>query len=108
VTPCRPYDLYCELAEEGAAMGLLALMTGMSEEYYCASWLIDLEFTLWEIQAGTRFGFRVVTERQATLLRLLSEECDGWWRYDAEEGPVFIRRADWLKLVEARKDAGSK
>ena len=58
VTPRSPYDLYCELAEEGAAAGLLALMTGLSEEYWCASWLIDLEYRLWQVVAGTKFEGR--------------------------------------------------
>jgi hypothetical protein len=69
-------DERCETAAESAALGFLGLMSGISEECWCAGWLIDLEFRLWNVQADSRHGQRIVTERQAQLLRLLSEECE--------------------------------
>jgi hypothetical protein len=71
-------DERCETAAEGAALGLLGLMSGISEEYWCAGWLNGLEFDLWNAQANGRYGQGAITERQAKLLRLLSEECEGW------------------------------
>jgi len=91
---CSPDVLFCDLAEEGAAVGLLALMTGISEELWCASWMSDLEFALWLAEPGRRYGQGAITERQSILLRLLSEECDGWWRWD--DGPKFIKREAWI------------
>lgn len=107
--PNGPREVFCEDTEEAAAIGLLALMTGISEEFWCASWLIDLEYSLWDATTDTKFGRRTITKRQATLLRLLSEECDGWWRYDRDHGePVFISRSDWQEHVAARAHAAPK
>jgi hypothetical protein len=89
-------EWFCDLAEEGAQAGLLALMTGLSEELWCAGWMTGLEYSLWErVQDGpSRYGMGEVTQRQCELLRLLAEEAGGWWAYD--DGPRFIRMKDWL------------
>lgn len=98
--PCNPNDVFCDGADEGAALGLLGLMTGISEENWCAGWMSGLEFSLWEARAGERcYGMGVITERQSQLLKLLSEECGGWWRWDDAAGVTFIRMADWLKTL---------
>jgi hypothetical protein len=94
----------CETAAEGAALGLLGLMSGISEEHWCAGWLTDLEFRLWDAQAG-KYGQGVITERQVKLLRLLSEECEGWWHWKEDaENPEFISLAEWRDIVAKRKD----
>jgi hypothetical protein len=92
---------FCSTAQEGAALGLLGLMTGISEQNWCAGWLLDLEFRLWDASAGMKFGQRLITEREATLLRLLSEESDGWWVW--RDKPTFIRRAEWLQILARRE-----
>lgn len=99
----NPDDVCCDLAEEGAALGLLGLMTGISEEFWCAGWMSDLEYDLWQVPAGKKYGHGEITERQSTLLRLLSDECDGWWHWDEEGGAVFIRREEWLKKLAKLK-----
>ena len=96
-----PNDIQCDLAEEGAALGLLGLMKGISEEFWCAGWMSDLEFSLWQAKPGKHYGQGIITERQAELLRLLSEECGGWWFY-GDAGPKFIRTEDWLKKIAQR------
>jgi hypothetical protein len=83
----------CDTAKEGAALGLLALMAGISEEYWCAAWISGLEYELWQADAGQKCGQGVITERQAALLRLLSEECGGWW---AGAGRVFVPMETWV------------
>lgn len=92
-------EIRCGDATEGAALGLLALMTGISEEFWCAGWMMGLEYSLWRVEAGTRYGQGGISERQATLLRLLSEECDGWWMWVEHDGPCFIRTEQWLKML---------
>lgn len=105
--PIDPNDVFCDLAEEGAALGLLGLMTGLSEEHWCASWMLGMEYSLWPPAAGTRFGMGAITERQATLLQLLAEEAGGWWTYDNEKGPTFVRLDAWKeKYDSARSSAG--
>lgn len=101
--PVNPDDCFCDLAEEGAALGLLGLMTGLSEELWCAAWMSDTEYRLWNVTPGTGWGMGEITDRQATLLRLLSEECDGWWFYEAGKGPKFIRREQWIERMNSLK-----
>jgi hypothetical protein len=88
---------FADDTEEGAQWGLLCLMTGISEEFWSAGWIIGLEFALWDaIQGGEReIGRGLLTERQRTLLKLLSEEANGWWIYDAEIGPSFLSLEAW-------------
>jgi hypothetical protein len=102
-----PNSIRCDSDAEGAALGLLGLMTGLSEEYWCAGWMSGLEHSLWGVESGTRFGMGTITDRQAELLRLLSDECDGWWYWhDADpvelSGPKFIRRAEWEAKCKMR------
>ena len=94
-------NLSCDDAEEGARVGLLGLMTGLSEELWCAGWLVDLEFILWFASHGdaAATGSRAATPRQAELLRLLSDEAGGWWVY-GKDGPVFLQTEEWLRRLE--------
>lgn len=90
-------QLFTDTTEEGAQLGLLALMTGISEEYYCAGWMIGLEYACYAAskEGSIDYGMGVITERQAILLRLLSEEAGGWWIWpdDVNGGPIFTK--DW-------------
>ena len=89
--------------QEAARLGLLLMMRGVSEEYWCAGWLIDLEYVLWEVVIGKPSSI-ALTERQTQLLRLLSEEAGGWWRY-ADEGEQFLLMEDWLEHLRARRNS---
>jgi hypothetical protein len=82
----------CESAAEGAALGLLGLMSGISEDYWCAGWVHGLEFDLWDAAMNAADHRFKVTARQANLLRLLSEECDGcwYWKEDRDDNPQFV------------------
>lgn len=94
------YDPYfLDLAEEGAQYGLLCLMTGISEEFWAASWMDGLEWALWRmVEGGSRgYGLGKVTERQVQLLKLLSDECGGWWIWEGGQGPRFLRLDAWKK-----------
>ncbi len=106
----RSEDLFCDLASEGAEAGLLALMTGISEEHWAASWMHGLEFALWRaVEGGPRgYGMSEISERQIRLLRLLSEEADGWWRWVGNDGPRFVRLEDWREIARAALAADAK
>jgi hypothetical protein len=85
-------------ASEGAAIGLLALMQGISEELWCAGWLIGLERSLWAARNSAepvRFGNGAITSRQCRLLADLSEEAGGWWTY-GDDGAAFVRTEEWV------------
>jgi hypothetical protein len=63
----------CDLASEGAALGLLALMRGLSEEHWAAGWITGLEYSCWRAvqKGGIPFGMGAISERQAKLRRLV-------------------------------------
>lgn len=104
--PCNAHDAFCDAADEGAALGLLGLMTGISEEFWCAGWMDGLEFSLWNAPPGMSYGTGTITERQSQLLKLLSEECDGWWHWN--DGAKFIRMADWLVRTKQAADVAAE
>lgn len=93
-----PNEVRCCDTAEGAAVGLLGLMTGISEEYWCAGWMSGLEYDLWCAEAGKEYGQGTVTDRQSRLLKDLSIECDGWWYWD--HGPKFIRLDAWRERLK--------
>jgi hypothetical protein len=97
----------CETTSEAAARGLLDLMSGISEEYWCAGWLRDLEFELWNAVAGSHTQESgALTMRQTALLRLLSEECDGWWHWQNDtDNPQFVSLAEWRRVLAERKNS---
>ncbi|MBP0578636.1 hypothetical protein J8I29_04900 [Labrys sp. LIt4] len=94
--------LFTESPRNGAALGLLALMTGISEQCYYAGWMSDLEYDLWQVAPDTSYGHGTITERQAQLLRLLAEEADGWWTYSDGDDPAFLDLASWREKAASR------
>lgn len=90
-------NLFTDTAQEGARLGLLALMTGISEECWCAGWIIGLEYGCYEAANGRRieFGQGEITPNQRALLALLSAEAGGWWVWPEgiDNGPIFEN--DW-------------
>lgn len=79
-----------------AANALAALMSSLSEDLWCAGWLAGTEQRLWQmVQGGPReWGMGEVTHRQVDLLRLLSEEAEGWIIYGTN-GPHFVPIDQW-------------
>jgi hypothetical protein len=102
-----PDKVRCDDAADGARLGLLGVMTGISEDHWSAGWLIDLELVLWracEDGGPFEYGHGIVTQRQCALLRLLSEEAEGWWVFDIGAGPVFLPMDKWLARVASRRN----
>lgn len=99
-----------EALREYAAETLCWLMRDISEEHYCAGWLIGLEHSLWEIATTPRrsFGMADVPENRVKLLQLLAEEARGWWVWDNEEQRErFVATDEWLRMyAAAEKEAG--
>ena len=95
---------------------LYQLMSDISEDCYCAGWMIGNEFTLWEMVADPAakrdYGQGEVKQWQIDDLRAISTEVGGWirWRDDEEDkdlpadewGAVFAPMAEWLPLYERR------
>ena len=82
-------------------------MSEISEDCYAATWLIDLEFILWNtIQIGPcDVGFSKITYSEIFMLKKLSEEAEGWfyWPDRVKEGPVYVTMEEWNSIYEKRR-----
>jgi hypothetical protein len=92
-----------EAVRLAAASCLRELMAAISQDYWCAGWLGGIEFDLWSTVMGLPPGTKI-SEREKTLLRLLSEECEGWWTWsDSARGLKFVPLAEWQEIVRSRE-----
>jgi hypothetical protein len=80
---------------------LLAIMRDMSETRWCAGWLGNLEFILWEFMneipgdALGEFGSdNPFDKHDRARLREAYEAAGGWWIYWGK-GNVFLSSASW-------------
>jgi hypothetical protein len=91
--------------DRDAAVALAALMSEISEEYFCAGWLVGLERSLWPMLSGgdRSFGLGEVTEREVAELKRLHEKAGGWW---TDGGDVFVTTAEWTALLAAPANGG--
>ncbi len=87
---------------KGPQAGVLArVMSGLSEEYYCAGWLIGCEYALWADMTGNEVagvhGWKITAE-EIEELRLLHEWAGGWvvWS-DEVGGQIFLSDSEWLE-----------
>jgi hypothetical protein len=73
--------------QEAIAAHLRTVMSGISEDGYCAGWLIDWEHSLWECaflgQEDRDFGGAPVSPWALEQLRTLAKASDSWWVWDA-------------------------
>lgn len=75
------------------------LMSDLSEDYWAAGWLIDLEFELWQAVTG---GKAWITAAEVARLRYFSGKCGGWIVFN--DGPPYRRYvplAEWLNAYDA-------
>ena len=88
--------------EQTITAGLLRkLMSGISEDYWCAGWLSGLEYTLWDAVTGKRKN--VCSSEEIEQLRYLSEKCGGWIIWDQQaKDERFVPIDEWLRLYDAR------
>lgn len=75
-------------------------MSDISEEQYCAGWLIGLEYRLWSIVIGdtngnTQFGLFKLTTRQIATLTEFSVVCLGWMM----SWDRYVPMDDWRKVA---------
>jgi len=80
-------------------------MEEYSQDGFCASWLIDLEWDLWlaaeKSDPDPRAQMTIDTSREC---RTLAEIAGGWWVWQdetrpGEPGPVFIPMDRWLQVL---------
>jgi hypothetical protein len=89
--------------EQSITAGLLKkLMSAISEDYWCAGWMYDLEYRLWEAVTGKGTG--VCSLEEIEQLKYLSEKCGGWIIWDEQaKSERFIPMQEWLRLYEAKR-----
>ena len=88
-----------------AARKLLNLMGKISEDYYCAGWLMGLEFSLWRLafenQGDHSFGMGELTFEEVGQLVELTHRCQGWWVWcDVVGGRKFLGYDEWLPMYQ--------
>ncbi len=77
---------------------LAEYMSDLSEDAYCAGWLVDLEYLLWEEVLGRRGKYRFpCSQEEVARLRELSEECGGWIVFEKKTWETWLPLAEWEK-----------
>jgi hypothetical protein len=98
------FDAYTYLTDD--QYDLFDRMSEISEEGWCASWLCDNEYKIWDAIALTQLesGYRYVNPRLLRRCKKLSDEIGGWI-YWTKDGPQFAPMTQWLAMVDARRNA---
>lgn len=103
-----------------AARALRVYMEKLSEDLWCAGWLIGLKHDLWtwverrraslDLPGGAGgFGPPKEWELDADALAWLAEQAGGWWRWPEEgPGPVFVGMEEWRELYQGWKTKTEK
>lgn len=94
---------------------LYETMSDISEDCYCAVWMIGLEFALWSaLQDGNRrYGMGEIDAQQLEKCRELAKDLDGWivWVDDDTEPGLptralrFVSMSEWLPKVTAKRNS---
>lgn len=82
-------------------------MEEYSQDGFCASWLVDLEFELWtEADRPESLPKRDCILSASRECRMLAEIAGGWWAWDKEvpaaDNPVFMPLAEWKNVLAKR------
>ncbi len=87
-------------------------MSEISEDHFCAGWLIDLEYSLWGIVSGlspNEFGFGPIEWWKIRRLKALSAATGGWIeRLRDAEHETFVPLEIWLTRFAAHRAAQSR
>ena len=84
------------------ARALATYMSGLSEEFWCAGWMRDLEFMLWSVgEGGKTDATLTLTRDQVAKLKSLSNACKGWIVFRSDTGETFVSMSEWMNLFAA-------
>lgn len=80
-------------------------MSDLSEDCWCAQWLMGTEFALWRfVQNGPskwgQWGQGTVGRDDIIELKALSELCKGWFVWDDEKGETFVPMMQWIEMFD--------
>ncbi len=89
---------------------LLSLMREISQEYFCAGWMIGLEYELWRAvlrypqPSEALLGF--IEQEEVAELKDLAEELQEWvFRGDDDAREKLIPLADWQRIFADHETA---
>lgn len=91
---------------------LMQTMGDISEDYWCAGWLQDLEYDLWAFVCGDvdklweGVFHEGLNEYQRQFLKTLSTDAGGWFIW--QNGREFIEMDQWLEKYAKWKEKGLK
>jgi hypothetical protein len=76
---------------------LADFMSELSEEAYCAGWMVELEYALWEalVDGRSEYGRLELSDAHRSRLRELSGGCDGWVVFYAVTEETWLPMAEW-------------
>jgi hypothetical protein len=89
-----------------AARDLEVLMSDLSEDCWCASWLDGTEYALWSFvlrSEPVEWGMGAVDGEQIWKLRTLSNGAGGWWYWQEEHGLMFVDLDTWKRMYAERE-----
>lgn len=81
---------------------LARLMGDISEDHWCAGWLIGNENALWAMAidgASPEYGDGTVSAERLARLRELSEKTGGWVVF-GDKGEAWLPLSEWEKVRE--------
>jgi hypothetical protein len=83
-------------------------MSELSEEAYCAGWMMGLEYALWDavLRHSNEYGGLTLHDAERSRLRGLAEGCGGWIIFDDATEETWIPMAKWEKLFGEWVDRG--
>ena len=101
-TVCPNCGFTLDCAPRQAADQLLELMEDISEDRWCAGWLVGLEYELWE----------EVLDGKLPVAKDLADVAGGWWIWSSEAETTHQRRFvpmdEWLVMYQAGLDKQAK
>ena len=94
-----------------AQRALLVYMRHLSDENWCAGWLIGLEFMLWDWVLRLRSGadhtleFERASAPDIEVLSWLAEQAEGWWHWKTgSKEPEFVPFNEWMEIYRNRPE----
>ena len=81
---------------------LAEFMSDLSERCYCAGWIKDLEYFLWDmvINGPRRLGQDNITQQDIVHLNHLSKESNSWIYFDDKTEETAIDLYTWEQKFE--------
>ncbi|OGB31843.1 MAG: hypothetical protein A3F78_03915 [Burkholderiales bacterium RIFCSPLOWO2_12_FULL_61_40] len=86
-----------------AQLDLYDRMSEISEDCFCASWIYDNEYNIWDaiVNGDASSSYQSMSPRLLARCQLLSLEIGGWIYWT--DSPQFAPMAQWLTMVDAKR-----